>query len=89
MKGNIGKGTDIFRFFSDYFKLVGEFYIVESNESYWDGLMAQSEALIEQYKNCDFYEFVKAMVLVYNVWLSDVKYGQKKGGHWTISYKKE
>ncbi len=89
MKGNIGKGTEMFKFFGAYFKLVGDFWIIESNESYWDGLMKASDALLEEYKNCDFYQFAKALILVLNIFLSDVKFKQQRTGHWTISYQSE
>ena len=82
MKGNIGKGTEVFKFFGSYFKLVGDFYIAESNENYWNGLMQASDELLKEYIECDFYQFAKALVLVLNVYLSEVKFkGSKKGTH--------
>lgn len=87
MKGNIGKGTECFRFFSDFYKLLGNYWMIESNDDYWSGLMQASDKLLEEYKECDFYLFARALVLVLNVYLSDVKYGQKKKGHWVISFK--
>lgn len=91
MKGNLGKGTDIFKFFGEYFKLCSEYWLVESNESYWENLLKDSEKMLEKYKKCDFYQFAKALVLVLNIYLSDVKYkykGQTKG-HWSITFKGE
>lgn len=87
MKGNVGKGTEIFRFFADYFKLVGDFYIIESNEDYWQGLINASDELLEKYKQCDFFQFAKALILAFNVYLSDVKYKQQNEGRWTVSFK--
>ena len=91
MKGNLGKGTDIFKFFSAYFKLCAEYWLVESNESYWNDLIKASDEMLEDYKNCDFYQFAKALVLALNVYLSDVKYKYKgeTNGHWNITFKGE
>lgn len=86
MKGNIGKGTEIFRFFGDFYKLIGNFWMVESNDDYWSGLMQASDELLKKYEKCDFYQFAKALILVFNIYLSDVKYGQKEG-RWVISYR--
>ena len=87
MKGNIGKGTECFSFFGDLFKLAGDFWMIESNESYWDELIKASDSVLEKYKNCDFYPFAKGVVLILNVYLSDVKYKGVKKGTWQISYK--
>lgn len=88
MKGNLGKGTDIFRFFGDFFKLCGEYWIIESNESYWDNLIKASDKMLNEYKNCDFYLFARALVLVLNVYLSDIKYKHKGNveGRWHITF---
>lgn len=89
MKGNIGKGTEAFRFFGDLYKLAGDFWMIESNESYWDGLIQASDELLNKYKDCNFYQFAKGIVLVLNIYLSEVKYKGVKKGTWQISYKDE
>jgi len=91
MKYDFGKGTDIFKFFGAYFKLCSNFWFVESNENYWEDLMKASDKMLEEYKKCDFYQFAKALVLVLNVYLSDVKYKYKgeTNGHWSITFKGE
>lgn len=87
MKVNIGKGTEEFSFFGDYFKLVSNFYTPDSNEKYFADLIAASDELLEKYKGCDFYLFARALVLAFNVYVSDVKFKGKKKGHWSISFK--
>ena len=89
MKENLGKGTDIFKFMGDYFKLMSNFWFAESKESYWSQLMQSSDAMLEEYKNCDFYQFARGLILILNIYLSDVKYKGIKNGHWTISYKED
>lgn len=88
MKGNIGKGTDVFKFFSMFFKLCGDFWLVESNESYWESLMNESDKMLADFKKCDFYLFARALVLVLNVYLSDIKYKHKGEveGRWHITF---
>ena len=51
MKIHIGKGTDEFRFFADLYKFVGDFYLAETSEEYWDQLITASDELLEKYKN--------------------------------------
>lgn len=87
MKGNIGKGTEFYKFMGEVFKLFGDYWMIESNDEYWSGLMQASDKLLAEYKDCDFYQLARAIILVFNIWLSDVKYGRKVKGHWNISYK--
>lgn len=89
MKGNIGRGTECFRFFSEFFKLCGDFWVAETNENYWGQLMTASEDLLAKYKECDFFPFAKALVLALNVYLSDVKLKGLRSGSWIISFNGE
>jgi len=88
MRGNIGKGTEEFKFFGDLFRLVGDYYQPEKNEEYWEKLIADSENLIRQYEKCHFSFLVRGFVLVLNVWLSDVKFNQVDNGHWVITFER-
>ena len=89
MKGNIGKGTEMFRFFADFYKLCGDFWIAETNEKYWEQLLLASEELLVKYKWCDFFPFAKVLILALNVYLSDVKLKNLKNGNWLVSFKGE
>lgn len=86
MRKNIGKGTDIFCFFGDFFKFVGEYYIPEVDENYWDKLIYDSNKLLEKYKTCDFYSFAKGMVLVYIAWLEEIHKGTCND-QWNIGFR--
>lgn len=87
MKANIGKGTEFFVFMGDYYKFLSSYWDPESSETYWDSLLTESETLLAKYQECDFYQFAKALVLAYNVYLSDVKLKHKSDGSWTIDFR--
>lgn len=87
MKANIGKGTDMFLFLGDMFKFFGDFWVAETSDSYWEELKNASEELLRKYQKCDFFELAKAIVLAYNVYMSDVKLKGNPKGHWQMSFK--
>lgn len=78
MQGNVGKGTEIFSFFGEFFKLIGKFYVPENTDEYWEQVIHESNDLVTKYKNCDFYHFAKGLVLLYVEWLDDKQKGTNK-----------
>ena len=89
MKVNIGKGTEIFSFFGDFYKLISNYYVPDNTEYFFDNLISASEGLLSKYKDCDFYLFARGLVLVFNVYVSDVKYKGTKSGKWTITFRED
>ena len=87
MKANIGKGTEFFVFMGEFFKMLSNYWNPESDEKYWESLLSESEILLTKYSKCDFYQLAKALVLAYNVYLSDVKLKNKSDGRWTIDFR--
>lgn len=87
MKENIGKGTEIFSFMGEIFKLMSNYWIPENTENYFDDLIKASDDLLNKYKTCEFYPFAKGIILILNVYLADVKFKGIKGGTWQISFK--
>lgn len=87
MKVNLGKGTNEFCFMGDFYKLMSDFWTPDNTEHYFEQLISASDELLEKYKDCDFYLFARALVLVFNVYVSDVKFKGKKSGNWTISFR--
>lgn len=71
MQGNVGKGTEIFGFFGEFFKFLGKYYVPENTEEYWDEVIAESGQLVSKYEKCDFYRFAKGIVILYVTWLED------------------
>ena len=89
MKVTLGKGTEEFMFFADFFKLVSNFYVPDNTENYFKDLIAASDEVLRKYEQCDFYQFAKVLVLAFNVYVSDVKFKGKKSGHWTITFRED
>ena len=89
MKVNIGKGTEIFSFFGEYYKLISNFYVPDNNEHFFENLISASEDLLSKYKDCDFYIFARGLVLVFNVYVSDVKFKGTKSGKWSVTFKED
>ena len=87
MKVSLGKGTNEFCFMADFYKLMSDFYVPDNTDYYFEQLLAASNEVLEKYKDCDFYLFAKALVLTFNVYVSDVKFKDKKSGQWSISFK--
>lgn len=85
MKGNIGKGTEFFKFMGDYYKLLGDFWIIESSESYWEQIKDATEELLAKYKYCDFYMLARGMILLFLIYMDEAKLHQKKLGRWSIT----
>ena len=54
MKGNIGKGSEIFAFFGDFYKFLGEHYEPENTDDYWESMMNDTEKILGKYAACDF-----------------------------------
>jgi len=88
MKKNIGKGTEEFDFFGDYYKFLSEHYEPDNTENYFQSVIDDSEKVISKYKKCDFYILAKGILLLTAIWLSDVKFKGSKKGRWHISYEK-
>jgi hypothetical protein len=89
MKGNIGKGSEIFAFFGDYYKFLGEYYEPENTDDYWESMMNASEKILGKYAACDLYLLAKGMLLITAIWLSDSKFKGNAKGSWLISFKRE
>lgn len=88
MKANIGKGTEMYMFLGDMFKLFSDYWIAEDTEEYWKQLKNASEELLIKYKGCDFFELAKAILLVFSVFCSEKLKGDVKG-HWEVSFTRE
>lgn len=89
MKKNIGKGTEIFDFFGDFYRFLGTHYEPEDTEEYWEAMMNDSMRVLEKYAACDFYPLARGILVLTAVWLSDCKFKGNAKGNWIISYRQE
>lgn len=91
MKAKLNKGTEIFKFFGEFYNFLSDHYVPENTDEYWESTRVKSEEILKKYEKCDFQPLAKGLLLVVIVWLSDVKLKgitHDKGGHWQISYKR-
>ena len=77
MRKEINPNHPIFIFFSEYFKMIKKYYVVENTEEYWDGIVCDINTLYSRYAKAEFSTFVKALIMAFVVWkekeLKDLK----------------
>lgn len=89
MRGNIGKGTEVFQFFADFYKYLSEHYEPENSDEYYESLLSESDKLLDKYAKCNFILLAKGLLLVVAVYMSDIKSKGITKGHWSITFKGE
>lgn len=89
MKQNIGKGTEVFSFFGEFYKLIGNYYIPENDEYYWSNLKDDMDKTLAKYSGCDFIKFAVGLMLVYWEWIEKVKFKGEKDLVWEIKLKRK
>ena len=89
MKKNLGKGTEMYEFFGDYYRFLSQFYEPEESEEYWEAMMNDTKRILEKYAACDFCSFARGLLVLTAVWLSDCRFKGNPKGNWNISYRQE
>ena len=51
MKKKIEKGTEEFVMFSDFYKIIQDYYIVENNDKFFDEVKEKMDEFLKKYQN--------------------------------------
>lgn len=59
------KGSDEWQFFQDFWRFRQQYYDPEDKDEWFDELVNESTLLYEKYKNTQFKEFVKQLIIAH------------------------
>lgn len=62
MEKRFGKGTEEFVMFQDYWKFIQKYAEPEDNDSYWEELAKESDAICRKYNNR---QFIRDLVIAF------------------------